>query len=55
MQSSHELHAMNVCGIPVPCASPKLLWRTKQTYRDKDGLDRQFLRVLLKEKLPSAG
>ena len=54
-EASPEVQMMNVCGIPIPFASPKLLWRMKQTYRDKDALDRQFLRVLLKEKLPPAG
>jgi hypothetical protein len=37
-----ELH-----GVKIPFASPKLLWKTKQTYREKDAIDRVFLRKLL--------
>jgi hypothetical protein len=38
----HELD-----GVKIPFASPLLLWKTKQTYREKDALDRAFLRQLL--------
>ncbi len=31
-------------GVRVPFASALLLWRTKQTWREKDSLDRAFLR-----------
>lgn len=31
-------------GVEVPIASPALLWKTKQTPREKDALDRSFLR-----------
>lgn len=31
-------------------ASLALLWRTKQTHREKDALDRTFLAELLKKK-----
>jgi len=31
-------------GIRIPFASPELLWITKQTHREKDALDRAFLR-----------
>ena len=34
-------------GVPIPFASPALLWRTKQTGRTKDELDRLFLSTLL--------
>lgn len=37
-----ELH-----GVTIPFASPKLLWKTKQTCREKDEIDRVFLRKLL--------
>ena len=30
-------------GVSIPFATPELLWRTKQTVRDKDVLDRTFL------------
>ena len=34
-------------GVRIPFASPALLWRTKQTLRSKDELDRLFLSTLL--------
>ena len=40
-------------GVRIPFASPALLWRTKQTVRSKDELDRLFLSTLL-DNGPSA-
>lgn len=37
-------------GITIPFASPTLLWKTKQTYREKDEIDRSFLRRLLEDR-----
>lgn len=37
-------------GVTIPFASPALLWKTKQTYRDKDAVDRSFLRRLLEDR-----
>ena len=34
-------------GVRIPFASPRTLWRMKQTVREKDILDRLFLRKLL--------
>jgi hypothetical protein len=34
-------------GVPIPFASPKTLWRMKQTVRAKDVPDRVYLRQLL--------
>jgi hypothetical protein len=34
-------------GVRIPFASPRMLWRMKQTHRDKDIPDRLFLRKLL--------
>jgi hypothetical protein len=34
-------------GVDIPFASPLTLWKMKQTHRDKDIPDRQFLRQLL--------
>jgi len=51
-EASQDIQVLTVCGVPIPFASPKLLWRMKQTYRDKDALDRHFLRELLKGELP---
>ena len=31
-------------GVPIPFATPSLLMRMKQTFREKDALDRIFLR-----------
>jgi hypothetical protein len=54
-EASPHVQVMTVCGVPIPFASPKLLWRMKQTYRDKDAADRNFLRELLKDELPPPG
>ncbi len=43
---------IDVAGVPIRFANPRLLWRMKQTHREKDALDRQFLRALLKGELP---
>jgi hypothetical protein len=37
-------------GVRIPFASPETLWRMKQTHREKDILDRLFLRKLLEER-----
>lgn len=37
-------------GVKIPFASPALLWKTKQTYREKDAVDRSFLRRLLEDR-----
>jgi hypothetical protein len=37
-------------GVLIPFASPVLLWKTKQTYRAKDAVDRSFLRKLLEDR-----
>ena len=34
-------------GVPIPFATPRLLWKTKQTMRDKDRMDLAFLASLL--------
>ena len=34
----------------IPFASPALLWKTKQTFREKDAIDRSFLRRLLEDR-----
>ena len=39
-----------VDGVTIPFASPTLLWKTKQTYREKDAIDRSFLRRLLEDR-----
>lgn len=37
-------------GVPIPFASAETLLRMKQTYRDKDEVDRVFLRRLIAER-----
>jgi len=37
-------------GVRIPFASPVLLWKTKQTYREKDALDRAFLRKWFEDR-----
>ena len=49
-EASPDIVTIPVAGVPIPFANPKLLWRTKQTHRDKDALDRTFLASLLKQR-----
>ena len=49
-EASLHIVTLPVAGIPIPFASPKLLWRTKQTHRDRDAIDRVFLSRLLKQR-----
>ena len=51
-EASKDIVVVAVAGVNIPLANPRLLWRMKQTYREKDALDRQFLRKLLKGELP---
>lgn len=37
-------------GVPIPFANPELLLRMKDTYRDKDKLDRTFLQRLIEDR-----
>ncbi|MCU0776280.1 MAG: hypothetical protein MUF86_01265 [Akkermansiaceae bacterium] len=43
----HMIVRLDYHGVTIPFASPKLLWLTKQTYREKDAWDREFLKKLL--------
>jgi hypothetical protein len=49
-QAGREIVVHEVGGVPIPFANPKLLWRTKQTRREKHALDVAFLVALLKER-----
>ena len=42
-EASRMVDIVTIEGVPIPFASPSLLWRTKQTMREKDRLDRVFL------------
>jgi hypothetical protein len=46
-EASRSVTAVAIDGVTIPFASPRLLWRTKQTLRDKDRLDRAFLASIL--------
>lgn len=46
-EASRMTDEAEVDGVTVPFASPLLLWRTKDTLRDKDKVDRAFLARLL--------
>lgn len=45
-----EVETRSIDGVPIPFASAKLMLRMKQTYREKDALDRQFLERKLREQ-----
>ena len=47
-EASHSSTPVVIDGVSIPFASPQLLWRTKQTLRDKDRMDLIFLKSLLK-------
>jgi hypothetical protein len=45
--ASQSIIHRDIEGVQIPFASPELLWRMKQTLREKDIPDRAFLRGLL--------
>ena len=49
-EASKSISWMKVRGLKIPFASPELLLRMKQTYRDKDAMDRHYLNDLLSKK-----
>lgn len=48
-EASKFILPVSVQDVVIPFANLQLLWRTKQTRRDKDELDRAFLARLLKK------
>jgi hypothetical protein len=54
-EASKSISWMTVRDVKIPFASPDLLLRTKQTYRDKDAADRAFLRDLINQKGKKTG
>lgn len=46
-EASKEVEVRELQGVPIPFASARLLWRMKQTVRDKDEIDRAWLRSRL--------
>jgi hypothetical protein len=52
-EEAHRMvNVVTIDGVPIPFANPLLLWRTKQTMREKDRLDRVFLAHLLGHPQP---
>lgn len=48
--ASESIVTVHIQGVAIPFASPGLLLRMKQTVREKDRLDRQFLEQLLESE-----
>jgi len=46
-EAEHSIVVVEIQGVQMPFAKPELLWRLKQTLREKDKLDLLFLRELL--------
>lgn len=46
-QAKTMVTPITVDGVTIPFASPRLLWLTKQTFREKDAWDREYLKKLL--------
>jgi len=49
-EASRDIELIRVHDVDIPFANAQLLWRTKQTQREKDVLDRAFLVELLKQQ-----
>jgi hypothetical protein len=49
-EASRHVDFVEVDGVPIPFANPELLLRMKDTYRDKDKLDRAFLARLVDQR-----
>ncbi len=43
----HLIEFRDYLGVRIPFASPALLWKTKQTFRERDAWDRDYLKKLL--------
>ena len=46
-EAKGEIEVREIRGVVIPFASARLLWRMKQTVRDKDEVDRAWLRAYL--------
>jgi hypothetical protein len=51
-EAIREAETVPIQGVPIPFATPKLLLRMKQTYREKDSLDREFLERKIRGEVP---
>jgi hypothetical protein len=54
-EASKSISWMTVSGVKIPFANPELLLRLKQTYRNKDAMDREFLQELLRKQAQKPG
>jgi cytochrome P450 len=48
-EASRMVEVTDVEGVAIPFAGPALLLKTKQTVRDRDRIDREYLELLLRE------
>jgi len=46
-EAENSIHWIVIDGVRIPFANLNLLWRMKQTYREKDAMDRDFIRAQL--------
>jgi len=49
-EARSEIETFMIDGVAIPFASAQLLLRMKQTYRDKDALDRQYLEQEIRKR-----
>ena len=49
-EAREQVDIVEIEGVPIPFAKPELLLRMKDTYRDKDKLDRAFLTSLMAQR-----
>ena len=49
-EASRNVDVVEIDGVPIPFANPELLLRMKDTYREKDKLDRAFLARLVEQR-----
>ena len=54
VEAAPDIEWREIAGVRIPFANARLLWKTKQTYRAKDELDRDFLRLLLSKQAGEA-
>ena len=49
-EAHRHIDIVEIDGVPIPFANPELLLRMKDTYREKDKLDRAFLALLIDQR-----
>lgn len=49
-EAESEIIWRTIDGVKIPFASPRLLWWTKETYREKDQIDRLHLAKVLRQE-----